>query len=44
MAAHTHPHLMLPLQRFAVGHPFASDWLLLTFGAVIALLLWAWNS
>jgi len=48
MAAHTHshfhPHFMLPLRRFAVGHPFAPDWILLTFGALVALLLWIWNS
>jgi hypothetical protein len=40
MAAHT----LLPLRRFAAGHPYAADWLLLTAGTLVALLLWFWNS
>ena len=48
MATRFHPHTplhpMLPVQRFAVGHPYAADWLLLTLGTLAALLLWFWNS
>jgi hypothetical protein len=38
----THPHH--PLSHFALDHPYASDWLLLTLGTLAALLLWFWNS
>jgi hypothetical protein len=44
MATHTHTRPLLPVQRFAVGHPYAADWLLLTLGTLAALLLWLWNS
>ena len=43
---HVHPHFypMFPVRRFALGHPYATDWLLLTIWALAALLLWLWNS
>ena len=46
MATHIHTttHPLPPLQRFAVGHPYPADWLLLTLGTLAALLLWLWNS
>ncbi len=37
-------HVLYPLRRFAVGHPYLADWLLLTVGTLVALLLWVWNS
>ena len=37
-------HILLPLRRYALEHPYASDWLLLTIGTLAALLLWVWNS
>jgi hypothetical protein len=45
MVARTHPHpLMLPLRRFAMGHPYAAEWTILTAVTAAALLLWFSNS
>ncbi|HJV48697.1 MAG TPA: hypothetical protein VJ549_05435 [Geothrix sp.] len=46
MAAHTHHeiHPILPLERFALGHPYAGKWAILTAAALAGLLLWYWNS
>jgi hypothetical protein len=43
MAAHQSPHAHLPLRFFAVEHPYAGDWALVTAGTLVALLLWFWN-
>ena len=37
-------HFHFPLRRIAVGHPYASDWFLLTAGTLAAFLLWRLNS
>jgi hypothetical protein len=44
MATHTHPHPLLTLRRFVVGHPYAADWLLLMVGTLAGLLLWFWKA
>ncbi|MBP1772187.1 MAG: hypothetical protein H6P99_1350 [Holophagaceae bacterium] len=41
MTTHRHHY---PISHFALDHPYASDWLLLTLGTAAALLLWYWNS
>ena len=43
---HFHPHARppVPLLRFAIEHPNAGDWLLLTAWTLAALLLWFWGS
>ena len=46
MTAHAHHspfHTPLPVSRFAVEHPYAGDWFLVTAGTLTALLLWYWN-
>ncbi len=43
MALHVH-HAPHPLSRFALEHPYAPDWLLLTAVTLAALLLWFGNS
>ncbi len=48
MTAHTHPHHhhmhpQIPLSRFALVHPYAGEWALVTLGTLAALLLWYWN-
>ena len=37
-------HALLTVRRFAVGHPYAAEWVVLTVGTLAALLLWFWNS
>ncbi|MFZ1375742.1 MAG: hypothetical protein WAS25_04030 [Geothrix sp.] len=37
-------HVLLPLRRYAAGHPYLADWLLVTIGTLAALLLWVRNS
>ena len=51
MTAHAHPHPhghphfhpQVPLTRFAMDHPYAGEWALVTLGTLAALLLWYWN-
>ena len=46
MTVHAHHpqfHAHLPLRSFAVEHPYAGDWFLVTAGTLAALLLWYWN-
>ena len=42
-AHHSPFHTPLPLRSFAVEHPYAGDWFLVTTGTLAALLLWYWN-
>jgi len=37
-------HTLLHLRHFAVDHPYAAEWVLLTGVSVAALLLWFSNS
>jgi len=37
-------HRPLPLTRFAAGHPYAGEWVLLVLGTLAALVLWFWQS
>ncbi len=37
-------HVLLPLRRYAAGHPHLADWLIVTIGTLAALLLWFGNA
>jgi len=37
---HFHTHPEFPLRGFALMHPYALEWLLLTLWAAILLLVW----
>jgi hypothetical protein len=41
---HSHFHPLLPLRRYAIGHPYAPEWTVVMVAAVAALLLWILNS
>lgn len=41
---HFHPHSQHPVRWFALAHPYAADWAILTVVTLAALLLWFWNS
>ena len=40
---HPHMHPQVPLSRFALDHPYAGEWALVTLGTLAAVLLWYWN-